>query len=729
MTQPQPTQSANPSVRRAGWVRQIAETLAGGPRYQMTIDPQTGASKPVPVPVSNRSLGLAIAMEAISGGLTGLGQHGPDAAGKAAAAGVQQGEAIQARAQARQQAQAQQDYQNQSEALVRKAQAFESNSRAILSTQQAERLGLESLKDAVAQNADLLDSYRDNGAVSQEHVLQDDLMAGLQSGKLNFHSMVAIPDGWTNVPGKGYEQTFTVVNQPSAKVLLTQQMVDNLAAAHVPGFPSGMKVPTNGYPVPGVILANANQRAQANRQMLDEASDVSRTLARSDDPATKAMAQEVPDIGKLLDDPKDGLALQSALPKLQKYLHHDGSGDTFYQGLVAMAQPQRPSPANPKVMMSNATDASAAQTIAGAFGNGDPQQGWQVLKAYHDEITPAPIKSESEAEGIISDPASNPRQKVAARQYLNLVNQQKSVQATAEARAKAAVSADASGVSDPALAHLINPANVGADGVNHTFLSAMQQKNPQRAALVQAIGQGRDLMSTYGLSRKDAQALMGDVNAAYPSFDQSKVQEYTSALKDFAPGGKSGKNLIAANTALTHLQRSYDNVGLLTSTPGLSAVGSLAGVKGAGAYKADVNALASEIATAYKGGVPDKQEVERWYNAFTALNPNSVRNAYSEAANLLLNKVSEMHDRWNDSVPSSFVAPVQFITDSAAQSFKHVTGQDVPAELRRKGPANAPSVVQGGQAQHVVPAGATPGRDPNGNIIGYRTADGQVVRF
>jgi hypothetical protein len=29
----------------------------------------------------------------------------------------------------------------------------------------------------------------------------------------------------------------------------------------------------------------------------------------------------------------------------------------------------------------------------------------------------------------------------------------------------------------------------------------------------------------------------------------------------------------------------------------------------------------------------------------------------------------------------------------------------------------------------VVPPGATPGRDTNGNIIGYRTADGQVIRF
>ena len=425
-----------PPIQRANWVRAIATTLAGGPTYKTTIDPATGATTRTQVPVSGRHLGLAIALEALSGGLTGLGQHGPDAAGKAAAIGVQQGMQLQAQQQARQEAQAQSDYENQSQALVRKAQAFESNSRAILNTQQSERLGLESLKDAAAQNADLLQSYQDEGAVSQSNILQDDLMAGIKSGKYDFHSMIAIPDGWTNVPGKGYEQTFSIVSQPATKVLLTQKMVDNLSSAHVPGFPRGMQVPSGGYPVPGTILAVANQRMTANKQMLSEASDVSKTLASSTDPTTKALAAQIPDISKLLDDPQNGLALQSALPRMQKYMHHPGDGDDFYQALVAMAQPQRPNPANPKQMISNTTDAQAAQVIAASFGNGDATKGWQILKSYHDEITPAPIKSESEAEGILADQASTPRQKVAARQYLNLVNQQKGAQAAIEARAK-----------------------------------------------------------------------------------------------------------------------------------------------------------------------------------------------------------------------------------------------------------------------------------------------------
>src|SRR5690348_17267763 len=70
--QPQPSQvsntqqaiqSPNPSVRRAGWVRTIAETLAGGPRYNISIDPYTGETTRTTVPVSGRQLGLAIALE------------------------------------------------------------------------------------------------------------------------------------------------------------------------------------------------------------------------------------------------------------------------------------------------------------------------------------------------------------------------------------------------------------------------------------------------------------------------------------------------------------------------------------------------------------------------------------------------------------------------------------------------------------------------------------------
>lgn len=701
-----PDLSNHPSVQRAGILHTIAETLAGGPRYQLTPN-DDGTLTRTRVPLSKGDLAMALAMEAISGSLAGLAQRGPGAGGAAAEAGFQQ--VSQQRQQADQEAQqqAQQDATNKANALVRQGQVYEQNSRVILNTAQAERYGIESLKDAVNQNAQLLSDYEDAGAILAHNVPQDTLREKLANGEYSPVREIAVPDGFTSINGK-YEQTFSIVADPRAKVPVTQEQAQAYGNAGVQGwlsFANGKTKIPDGFTVPGTMIANANQQMQAISLMKSDYTSVVDALSQSSDKNNRELAKSIPSVQSLLSDPNNGPAFQGALLKFQKYVSYsDMHGQDFYQSLTQMSMPSKPSPQNPKQYVRN-PDAPAAQTIAGAFGNGDPQKGWAILKAYHDETTPETVTSETQAESVLADPNASSRARVQARNFLSLSAQQKAVEAGAEERAKKAVTgADASGMSDPSLSKYISPANIGADGVNHAFLNGMQQKNPERAALIQSIGQGRTLMSKYGLNRKDGQALAADVNAAFPNFDQNKVEQYESAIKDFAPGGKSGKNLIAANTALTHLQRSFDNVGLLTSTPGLSAVGSWLGVKGAGAYKADVNALASEIATAYKGGVPDKEEVSRWYNAFTAVNPNTVRNAYAEAATLLLNRVSEMHDRWDDSVPSSFVAPTQFVTDSAAQSFKHVTGQDVPSELRQRGSANPSN----------PPAGATmqvPGSD------------------
>jgi hypothetical protein len=300
--------------------------------------------------------------------------------------------------------------------------------------------------------------------VTDENVTQDALMDGMKSGRYNGLSMTALPDGWTNVPGKGFEQTFSIISKPETKLNLTQEDVDKYAAGHVRGFPKGMTIPASGYPISGYILGNANQQLLANRFMLQEANDVKDALAKSGDPASVELAKSIPDLGRLMDDEKNGLAFQNSLPKLQKYLHHDGSGDSFFQALVQMSQPTRPNPTNPKQNIDNSSDANAAQVIAGAFGDGDPAKGWKVLKAYHDTITPAPIKSESEAESIVSDPASTLRQVAQAKRFLNVASQQKATEARADEAAKEAAkaaSADAVSGKPDALGFTPNVAAMG----------------------------------------------------------------------------------------------------------------------------------------------------------------------------------------------------------------------------------------------------------------------------
>src|SRR5215510_9960740 len=63
--------SDHPLVKKAGVIRSIAETLAGGPRYATQID-ENGNRVRSQLPLSGRQIALAIAMEAIQGSLTGL---------------------------------------------------------------------------------------------------------------------------------------------------------------------------------------------------------------------------------------------------------------------------------------------------------------------------------------------------------------------------------------------------------------------------------------------------------------------------------------------------------------------------------------------------------------------------------------------------------------------------------------------------------------------------------
>lgn len=75
----------HPAVKKAGLLRSIAETLAGGPRTSVRYD-ENGNRVVTRMPLGGREIGWAIAMEALSGGLSGLAAgrgRGPGAAGVA----------------------------------------------------------------------------------------------------------------------------------------------------------------------------------------------------------------------------------------------------------------------------------------------------------------------------------------------------------------------------------------------------------------------------------------------------------------------------------------------------------------------------------------------------------------------------------------------------------------------------------------------------------------------
>lgn len=132
MGQPLPTgvdvnnpNAGHPLVQKAGIMHTVMQALTGGPRYSYRVNPMTGETERTEIPSSNAGMGMALALEAISGGLAGLSQVGPGHLGRAGVAGMEQGEKVA-------KAQQQQDQQSQKQAsddYARKATIADTNFR------------------------------------------------------------------------------------------------------------------------------------------------------------------------------------------------------------------------------------------------------------------------------------------------------------------------------------------------------------------------------------------------------------------------------------------------------------------------------------------------------------------------------------------------------------------------------------------------------------------------
>jgi hypothetical protein len=696
----------HPSVQRASVLRQVATALAGGPRYTETIDPQSGATVRTQVPLSGRDIGMAIALEALSGSIAGLAQRGPGAEGRATAAGFQQVSEQQQQAQKAQQDAAQQQYQNETQSLVRRANAYEANSRTVLNTAQAERYGVDSLKDAVSQNAQLLSDYQDQNVVTEAHVSQDDLSAGLASKKYDPTMQIAVPDGWTNINGK-YEQTFSIVANPAAKVPLTSAQAKAYADAGVPGFASFKtgNVP-NGVMVPGYMLAQANQRVQAINMMKSDFSAVSDALARSGDKDNQQLAKSIPNIQSLLNDKDNGPVLNNALGKFQKYVSHsDMHGMDLFESLQQMAAPSKPDPNNPKNFIPN-PDSRSAQIIAGAFGGGDPQKGWDILRAYHDEVAPDAITNENQAMAVLADPGSSSKAKVQASKFLHISAQQK------QADRKQGSESGASLAGNPALINS-NPAG----GVNTAYLQSLPTAQQQ---LVKAIAEGRT--EAPNTRTKQGQELADMVTAYAPDYDGTRFHTYSALQKDFV-SGKSSQGLQALNTALGHLGVIYDNANAGSTLPGVSGVERFFGNQSATNLKTAQTAVTDELGRAYKSGVVSEGERKEWQSQIDGWTPANVKASAASLARLLDSKIASYEQTLRNGAPSGAVRLPALMSPQAAAAYQHITGEAPTTSVGTNPTAvGVPTPLLQGQRPNEVPV------IQSGQVIGYSLPGKQGMR-
>ena len=228
---------------------------------------------------------------------------------------------------------------------------------------------------------------------------------------------------------------------------------------------------------------------------------------------------------------------------------------------------------------------------------------------------------------------------------------------------------------------------------------------------VQAIGEGRQVLSAGQLRTKDGQALAKKVNQAYPNFDETKSSAYAAMRKSFT-SGKEAAGINAFNTALSHLGRAYGHVSAASTVPGVRTIAAWLGNTKATAFESDKAAVTGEIAKAYKGGVINKEEKEEYENLLGASTPANVKGNIKELAELLTGKLQAYQSQWESGMPSGVIAPFPIINSAGKAAYAKITG-------------GAAEGSQSGQPN--IPAGASQiGKDANGNVVGY-VLNGQWV--
>lgn len=180
-TSASPDLQNHPLVQKAGLLARVAETLAGGPRYQVTTDPISGEIKRQQVPLSKGSIALALATEFLGGSGAGLAAGRGHGAGAAAMAGFQQGEK-----------QGQQRTAQEDADFARQAQIANTNMQMA-----SNHLALANADRDLHQKN--VDSYNSLYALAQKAnavdqvVSEDELHKMLQSGDVHVTKNMAIP--------------------------------------------------------------------------------------------------------------------------------------------------------------------------------------------------------------------------------------------------------------------------------------------------------------------------------------------------------------------------------------------------------------------------------------------------------------------------------------------------------------------------------------------------------
>jgi len=229
-------------------------------------------------------------------------------------------------------------------------------------------------------------------------------------------------------------------------------------------------------------------------------------------------------------------------------------------------------------------------------------------------------------------------------------------------------------------------------------------------AQVRAVGEGRQDMSVGQLRTKDGQRLSKLVNQAYPDYDFTKAPAYGKARIAFT-SGKEGAGINSFNTVLSHLSRMYDHTTFYGTVPGVKNIARAFGNESAAALNSDRQAVAEELARAYKAGVASEGEIKEWNSKLDVASPVELKNNIKEISELLMGKLDAYKNQWASAIPRpGIVSPLPIISPVGRAAYEQITGKTLERDVR----------PQTGQGSSGVPAEASHVyKDANGNVVGY----------
>lgn len=228
---------------------------------------------------------------------------------------------------------------------------------------------------------------------------------------------------------------------------------------------------------------------------------------------------------------------------------------------------------------------------------------------------------------------------------------------------------------------------------NFAKLSPVDQSNVSQ--LINGDALLSDLMASRGLAGStQRQALLDKARAVDPTFSENtNKQRYDFKQKWNNPNTGVGKVNNSINTALGHLadtklsSDSLDNAGVKFVNKASNWIDIQTGNSSVLKLKADLTALATEVATIYKGGTqPSESEINDWKQVFSAdYSKGQMSAVENEVSKLLTSKITASRYQYKTvmgkELPTSIIDPdkKQALIDAGIDP-KNIATENVPGQ-------------------------------------------------